>query len=276
MVMCQTLPTGIGLEFVKQLLPRGCAVTATHRDQADGAAPPRETGRLTRLQTPTACQVCCIGFPPEHGVKCLVSVGGAGRHRPAGEAAAPGTLTALAAGGKLQTVLLDVADEASIFKAAAALQAKGVTFTHVVHNAGVYGDLEEFDGEQRVPPPGLFIDYVECPANAGGWICWSMKMVTAGNKPRHPGAKLNLFEVQSSGLSKQASKPSTHMPQKPLKQSKLQPGTERHMPCVLQTLKACTMADRCTASLQTLPQRPLTGSSPPPPRRLFQESRSRR
>eukprot|EP00668_Euglena_longa_P028932 GGOE01036267.1.p1 GENE.GGOE01036267.1~~GGOE01036267.1.p1 ORF type:complete len:276 (+),score=86.99 GGOE01036267.1:22-828(+) len=97
---------GIGLEFVKQLLPRGCTVLATHREKE-----------------------------------------------------APSALAAVAGLGKLQTLQMNVADESSVTQAADLLQACGVTLTHIIHNAGVYGKQEDFDGKQRVTKQAMLTTF---------------------------------------------------------------------------------------------------------------------
>ena len=44
---------------------------------------------------------------------------------------------------------MDVADEASVVAAAASLRSDGVSLTHIVHNAGIYGPKGTLDGRER-------------------------------------------------------------------------------------------------------------------------------
>jgi len=94
---------GLGLEFVRQLLAKGCAVVATHRG-----------------------------------------------------AAAPADLAQLSGTGRLRTVTLDVKDEDSIRAAAATLAGEGVTFTHLIHNAGVYEERQGFEGTTKAAMMSTF------------------------------------------------------------------------------------------------------------------------
>lgn len=94
---------GLGLEFVRQLLARGCAVVATHRG-----------------------------------------------------AAAPADLAQLSGAGRLRTVTLDVKDEDSIRAAAAKLVGEGVTFTHLIHNAGVYEERQGLQGTTKAAMMSTF------------------------------------------------------------------------------------------------------------------------
>jgi NAD(P)-dependent dehydrogenase (short-subunit alcohol dehydrogenase family) len=61
------------------------------------------------------------------------------------EAEPPPALASLGA----KTLRMDVADEASIAAAAASLRADGVSLTHIVHNAGIYGPKGTLDGRER-------------------------------------------------------------------------------------------------------------------------------
>ena len=61
------------------------------------------------------------------------------------EAEPPPALASLGA----KTLRMDVADEASIVAAAASLRADGVSLTHIVHNAGIYGPKGTLDGRER-------------------------------------------------------------------------------------------------------------------------------
>lgn len=87
---------GIGLEFARQLLGRGCSVVATHREEEP-----------------------------------------------------PAPLSELSGAGKLSFLRLDVRDEESIASAASKMKSEGQTFTHIIHNAGIYGPTVSLDGASR-------------------------------------------------------------------------------------------------------------------------------